>query len=82
MLVLAMPTQPIPCAYTSTCPMFAAFESKATLRVWQSMYCERDPGRCERLKAFQANAPCPDNLLPNGRLVDVPLAQVEPADLE
>ena len=28
-----MPTQPVPCQYTGTCPMFAAFRAKATLRV-------------------------------------------------
>lgn len=68
----------VPCPYTPTCPMFAAFTSKATLRVWQSIYCEEQPARCERLKAFEAGAPCPDNLLPNGRLVEGPLGGVEP----
>jgi hypothetical protein len=77
-----MTTTAAPCPYTATCPMFAAFDAKATLRVWQSMYCERAPDRCERLKAFLAGAPCPDNLLPNGRLVDVPLARVEPGHFE
>lgn len=77
-----MTTPAVPCPYTAACPMFAAFQDKATLRVWQSMYCERAPARCERLKAFEAGAPCPDNLLPNGRLVDVPLALVEPRHFE
>jgi hypothetical protein len=58
--------------------MFAAFSLKSSLKVWQSLYCELQPGRCERLKAFHANSPCPDNLLPNGKLVNVPLVGVEP----
>jgi hypothetical protein len=82
MLDHVMTTTAAPCPYTATCPMFAAFHAKATLRVWQSMYCERAPDRCERLKAFLAGAPCPDNLLPNGKLVDVPLARVEPGHFE
>jgi hypothetical protein len=58
--------------------MFAVFSVKATLSVWQSFYCEERPERCERLRAFLANSPCPDTLLPNGRLIDVPLAAVDP----
>ena len=77
-----MTTPKVPCEYTASCPMFAAFRAKATLRVWQSLYCEGNPGRCERLKAFLAGAPCPDNLLPNGKLVDHPLDLVEPSHFE
>jgi hypothetical protein len=58
--------------------MFAAFSLKSSLKVWQSIYCELQPSRCERLKAFKAKSPCPDNLLPNGKLVNVPLYGVEP----
>ncbi len=73
-----MTAVPAPCPYTATCPVFATFRANGTLRIWQEHYCEREPGRCERLKAFLSGAPCPDNLLPNGRLVDVPLEQVVP----
>ena len=61
--------------------MFAALSLKSSLKVWRELYCERSPGRCERLRAFHAQAPCPDHLLPNGKLLDVPLKQIEPRHL-
>ena len=61
--------------------MFAALSLKASLGTWRALYCETAPRHCARLKAFLAGAPCPDNLLPNGRLLKIPLRELEPKDL-
>ncbi len=62
--------------------MFAALSLKASLGTWRALYCETAPDRCERLKAFHAGKPCPDNLLPNGKLLNVPLRDLEPSSFE
>jgi len=74
-------TTPARCSYIATCPMFAALSLKASLTVWRTMYCESSPQRCQRLIAFHAGAPCPDNLLPNGKLIKGPLTGIEPQHL-
>lgn len=66
------------CDRVRTCPLFPQFRMKASLTVWQTYYCEGDFGRCERYKLVLAKKPVPLNLLPNGKLLDVPLEQLEP----
>ncbi len=65
----------MPCARIPACPLFPHFSMKSSLRVWQSFYCEGDFTKCERFKASCAGANVPVNLLPNGKLLDVPLEQ-------
>lgn len=65
------------CARVATCPLFKAFSMKSSLRVWQSYYCEGTFDRCERFKLSSAGQPVPAAMLPNGRLLDVPMAQLE-----
>jgi len=55
--------------------MFAVFAKKATLAVWKSLYCESNFEACERLKLFHAGQIAPPTMLPNGRLLNVPLQQ-------
>jgi hypothetical protein len=69
------------CARISTCPLFKAFSMKSSLRVWQSYYCEGEFNRCERWKRVAAGQPVPANLLPNGRLLEVPVEQLELKDM-
>ncbi len=69
------------CSRIDRCPLFQQFSIKAALRVWVNQYCERDFGRCERLKLALLGQPVPRNLLPNGRMLNVPLGQVEVSDL-
>lgn len=44
---------------------------RAALRVWESFYCDGSFARCERYKLVVLGAAVPDELLPNGRLVDL-----------
>jgi len=64
------------CERVSGCPMFPLFSTKATLRVWKTLYCEANDRKCERLKLLHARQPVPPNLLPNGRALTMPLEQV------
>lgn len=66
------------CLRVSTCPLFAQLKMKSSLRVWKTYYCEGDFDRCARYRLVQAKEPVPLNLLPNGKLLDVPLEQLEP----
>lgn len=58
------------CPHTATCRLPRTISTKEALRVWESFYCEGVFDRCERYKLAAAGAPIPDELLPNGRLVD------------
>ena len=67
-----------PCPRVATCPLFAQFKVKSSLKVWQSFFCEGGYDRCERYKLVVQGRPVAANLLPNGRLLEVPLEQLEP----
>ena len=70
------------CARVATCPLFKQFSMKSSLRVWQSYYCEGEFSRCVRWQLASTSKPVPQNLLPNGRLLEVPLERLEPRDFE
>jgi hypothetical protein len=70
------------CARVATCPLFKAFSMRSSLKVWQSYYCEGTFERCERWKLVAAGKPVPAALLPNGRLLEGPVDQLEPCHLE
>ena len=70
------------CARIAACPLFKQFSLKSSLRVWQSYYCEGDFTRCERFKLASASAPVPKNLLPNGKVLELPLERLESHHLE
>lgn len=69
----AMPS----CTRINSCPLFKQFSIKASLLVWTARYCESDFARCERLKLAVEGKPVPLNLLPNGRMLAVPLEVAE-----
>ena len=69
------------CERITTCPLFKQFMMKSSLEVWKTYYCEGDPARCERYKLVLAKMPVPMNLLPNGKLLPVPIDQLEPHHL-
>jgi hypothetical protein len=69
------------CPRVGNCALFAQFRMKASMAVWQAHYCEGDHARCERFKLVLQARPVPPQLLPNGRLLEVPLAQLEPKHL-
>jgi len=62
------------CYRISNCPMYSLFNLKATLGAWKALHCEDRFADCERLKLFEAGKKVPVNLLPNGKLLDVPAA--------
>lgn len=68
-----MPT----CERVASCPLFAQFMVKSSLAVWKTYYCEGTFSRCERWKMAQAGKAIPANLLPNGRMLEVPLEALE-----
>jgi hypothetical protein len=70
------------CPRVVTCPLFAQFKVKSSLKVWQAFFCEGAFDRCERYQLAVQDRPVPLNLLPNGRLLDVPLAQLEARHLQ
>ncbi len=53
------------------------FMTRSTLEIWRLHFCEGEWGRCERWKLVSAGHPVPVNLLPNGRMLDVPLEQLD-----
>jgi hypothetical protein len=69
------------CPRVDACALFAQFKMKSSLRVWQAYYCEGDHERCERFKLVKQARPVPTALLPNGRLLDVPVAELQPRHL-
>jgi hypothetical protein len=59
------------CAHASTCPLYALFTVKASLRVWQIHYCDGRFEDCARLKLAKAGEAVPAELLPNGKRLAV-----------
>jgi hypothetical protein len=70
------------CPRVGGCPLFARFSMKSSLRVWQAYYCEGDFDRCERYALVKQSRPVPANLLPNGRMLEVPVEQLEARHLQ
>ncbi len=68
------------CTRIDRCPLFKHFSLKASLVIWTSRYCTGDYGRCERLKRATAGVAVPPVMLPNGRMLLVPLDQAELRD--
>ncbi len=65
------------CPRIAGCPLFKAFASKNSLKVWQGFFCQGAFDTCARLKLSRQGQPVPLQLLPNGRVLDVPLEQLE-----
>lgn len=65
------------CPRVTACPLFEQFSLKSSLKVWRAFYCEGDFARCERWRLLSGSRPVPAALLPNGRLLQVPVEQLE-----
>jgi hypothetical protein len=65
------------CPRLATCPLFFELARKPALKVWKAYWCEGAFAGCERWRRFEAGEEAPLNLLPNGRLLDVPLEEVD-----
>jgi len=68
------------CHRIPSCALFTTLKTSVALSVWTSLYCEGRFERCERLKLSQAGRPVPQNLLPNGRLIEqaLPTGELTP----
>lgn len=60
----------VACPHIATCPMFALFTVKESLRVWQIHYCDGRYDNCARLKLARAGEAVPRELLPNGKRLE------------
>ncbi len=68
------------CTRIEGCPLFKQFSIKASLIIWTTRYCNGEFSRCERLKLASAGKAVPVNLLPNGKLLAVPLDRADAKD--
>jgi hypothetical protein len=50
---------------------------KSSLKVWQAFFCQGAFQNCERYKLVVQGKPVALQLLPNGRMLEVPLDQLE-----
>jgi hypothetical protein len=68
------------CARVERCPLFQHFALKSSLLIWTTRYCNGEFSRCERLKRATAGQAVPATMLPNGKMLMVPLEQAELKD--
>ena len=61
----------MPCPHVTSCPLYRLFTVRDSLRVWQIHYCDGRFDQCERLRLARAGEGVPQNLLPNGKLLDL-----------
>lgn len=59
------------CPHTNTCELFPLFNLKATLRIWQTNYCEGAHDTCQRFQRTQRGERVPAELLPNGKQIRI-----------
>lgn len=69
------PAKP-PCPHLATCELFPRFQRRASLKVWQTFYCEGSYASCARYKLALQSFPVSPNLLPNGRELNLALLGV------
>jgi hypothetical protein len=49
------------------CPLFATFQVRAFLRIWQMNYCDAAFERCARYQRIIEGKEVPLSLMPNGK---------------
>ena len=62
----------VACPHKERCPMFEKFQMQTALRMWVSLYCDRDEniyGRCARFRIAKLGEMPAPNLLPNGEVL-------------
>jgi hypothetical protein len=69
---LLKPTIPARCTHVSGCSLFAMFRLESSGEVWKTLYCDGSFKRCARFKAATEGRSIPINLLPNGKMMDLP----------
>ena len=59
------------CPHVSDCPLFAIFTMNSALAIWKTNYCGGDHFRCVRYQLTAEGKIVPQNLLPNGKVLNV-----------
>jgi hypothetical protein len=59
------------CPHVFDCPLFAVFTMNSALTVWKTNYCSADYARCARFQLSGAGKSVPQNLLPNGKTLNL-----------
>lgn len=59
------------CPNMSTCKLYPLFSLAGSLAVWKANYCTSDYARCARFQQTCEARKVPDNLLPNGKLLNL-----------
>ncbi len=70
-MMTARSVHPARCSHLRSCELFPKFALRASLRVWQTFYCEGKFEECARYRLAQEGTRPSPNLLPNGRELDL-----------
>lgn len=60
------------CPHKSDCALFPKFQTASALKIWVSLFCDKDYERCERFKLSCQGKNPPIDLLPNGKMLSTP----------
>ncbi|MFZ5472078.1 MAG: hypothetical protein ACOZIN_21825 [Myxococcota bacterium] len=60
------------CPHIPSCELYAQFRLESLLKVWKVNYCEGQFHNCARYTLGCSGEKVPKNLLPNGKLLEVP----------
>lgn len=61
------------CPHERTCSLFQQRAIATSLPVWRAYYCDGGFDRCERYRLAEAGHEVSPSLLPNGRMLELPL---------
>ena len=65
------------CARISGCPLYKAFAMKSSLRVWKTYYARATSTGASGSRSRTRARRVPPNMLPNGRMLEVPINQYD-----
>lgn len=58
------------CPHSTTCRLYSQFTLQSALSVWKTLYCAGAYATCERFRRSEAGEPVPNELLPNGKVLE------------
>jgi hypothetical protein len=58
------------CPHAEACALYGLFLSEGALQVWKTLFCSGHFDRCVRYQASLEGKTSPNNLLPNGKLLE------------
>jgi hypothetical protein len=60
------------CPNADGCPLHPLFTMRSALKIWKEFFCNTNYQACVRYQAAQRGELVPPNLLPNGRILEMP----------